>query len=205
MKNKIKRFDYRHIICSILVIGSLLFAIFYFKYADNRLLETFIDIKNSFLYYISELFELEIEYEITVTQFSKQPFEMPLNLPDTYDDFKELWTHYWKQWASKENVEMYFTFIAVILQKISKLLIIIMPFILLIQIIVMFQEKEINNDYNIDSKMLVRWRMIVEDSIYEPIKKWIINFIDFVKLHSIYILILILIWLYNFNIYSIGD
>ena len=57
--NELKK-DYRHFICIGITIVFLLLSIFYFKYAFGRLLETFADIGTSFLYYVSELFELNI-------------------------------------------------------------------------------------------------------------------------------------------------
>ncbi len=204
MLKKFKKIDYRHYILSLVVIGSLLLAIFYFKYADNRLLETFIDFKNSFLYYISELFDFNLNYEITINDFTKQPFEMPFNLPSTWEEFKLLCKDYWVEFKKMENVKLYFTFLSLILQRILKFIILIMPFVMIIYIIVLMSERDINNNYNEDTKALKFWKNIIENKIYLPVKHWIQRFILFTKEHSIYIKLIIFIWLYSFNIYAIG-
>ena len=128
MIKKLRKINYRHFLWGFIVLISLALAIFYFIYADNRLLETFIDIKNSFLYYLSELFELDLNYEITINDFTKQPFEMPFNLPSTWEEFKVLCKNYWKEFKSLENVRLYFNFLSIILQKILKGIIKIIPF-----------------------------------------------------------------------------
>ena len=71
---KLLKIDYRHYICIGLTIIFLLLAIFYFKYAYIRIFESLKDLYTSFIYYINELFELELHGKITINEFSKTPF-----------------------------------------------------------------------------------------------------------------------------------
>ena len=198
-----KKIDYRNYIMISLVLLSLGLAIFYFKYADNRLWETLIDIKNSFKYYISELFILDWETKITINDFTKQPFEMPFNLPSTLEELKAWLKEYWNEFKQFENVKLYFTYLSILLQKLLRYIILIMPFILIFYLIMEMFGHEVNNDYNKDSKALIFWKKVIEDKILIPIKNWIIKFLQFNKEHSYYIKLIILIWCYSFNIYSI--
>lgn len=91
----LKKIDYRHYICVSITLCFLSFAIFYFVYADNRILESLIDLKNSVLFYINNLFSLNLHGEVSVNYFTSCPFELPFNLPNNWDDFKIFWVDYW--------------------------------------------------------------------------------------------------------------
>ena len=139
MKNKlkqvftsIKEIDYRHYICIAITIIFLCLSIFYFKYAMPRLIETFIDLGNSAKFYISELFELELNGKVTINEFTKLPFEMPWNLPSTWEEFKVLWSKYWDVFFTKENLMNYVSFLMDVLFYLSKFLMILTPLIVLI-------------------------------------------------------------------------
>ena len=114
--------DYRHYICSALTLVFIALAIFYFRYAGGRILESLNDIKTSAIYYASELFELNLANEVTINNFTKMPFEMPFNLPNTWEEFKVLWNIYWNIWASKENFFAYLSAITDTLYYFSKFL-----------------------------------------------------------------------------------
>ena len=73
----------------------------------------------------------------------------------------------------------------------------VMPIIILLVIILNKQIKQ-NNDYNKDTKALKFWKYKIERKIYLPIKNWILNFIQFLNEHSIYIKLWIAIWFYSF-------
>ncbi len=196
---KLKQIDYRHYICILITLIFLLLAIFKFRYAPLRIWESLIDIKNSVIFYIAELFEFEINGEITINEFTKQPFEMPWNLPNTWEEFKVLWKQYWKLFITKENILEYINFLGDLLYYISKILILLMPFIM---VFIMWLNREIpqNNNYNEDTKALKWWKYKFERKVYLPVKEWIINFIQFIKDNSYYIKIWLFIWAYNFNV-----
>ena len=113
MKTKLKqllKINYRHYICVALTILFLLLAIFYFKYAHLRIYESIIDLYNSFKFYLSELFEFDLTVNITVNEFTKQPFIMPFNLPNTWEEFKRLMSSYFDLLITKENFIDYIIF-----------------------------------------------------------------------------------------------
>ena len=123
---------------------------------------------------------------------------MPWNLPNTWEEFKVLWKDYWQLFISKENLILYINFIGNLLYYISKLLIIIMPFIIIVYFIFTGDEKQ-NNDYNQDTKAVKWWKYKFERKVYLPIKYWLIDFVNFIKEHSYYFTIWCFIWAYNFN------
>lgn len=194
--------DYRHYICIAITISFLLLSIFYFKYAFPRLLESFKDLWNSMVYYVSELFELGLTGEISVIEFTKMPFVLPWNLPNTWEEFKVLWTDYWDLVFTKENFMNYLIWLGDVLYYLSKILIMVMPLII---VIIMLLNKDVkqNNDYNKDSNALKWWKKYIEKKIYLPIKKWLLEFIQFIKEHPYYFKIWLWIWAFNFNIITI--
>ena len=119
---RLKNIDYRHYICGVITIIFLLFAIFYFKYADDRIAESFTDLKNSCLFYINNLFDLNLKGELSVNDFSSCPLALPLNLPNNWEDFKILWGDYWSLWANKENFMNYINSLGSAMYYVSKVL-----------------------------------------------------------------------------------
>ena len=196
--NERKKLDYRHYICSVITIGFVALAIFYFKFACARIVESLIDVKNSALYYVSELFELGIKANPTINNFTKTPFEMPFNLPNTWEEFVYWWERYWQLFVSKENIIAYLYAIFDLLYYLSKFLIIVLPIVLIV-ILLLKNSDNYNNDYNEDSKGLIRFKR-VEKVVYLPIKKWVLDFIAFLKEHTFYCKLWAWIWAYNFNV-----
>lgn len=196
-----KKINYRHYICISITLIFLLLAIFYFKYAGSRFIESCIDIYNSFKFYISELFELNLKGDLTINNFSSQPFVMPFNLPSTWDEFKILFNAYFKLIFNFENFKSYLRAIGNFIYYGSRYLIILLPFVLII-FLVLQRKKPINNKYNIDSKPLKLWKKL-EKKVINPFKIWILTFIHFIKENRIYAYFWLLIWLYNFNVYTI--
>ena len=174
-----KKINYRHYICISITLIFLLFAIFYFRHAGPRFIESCIDIYNSFKFYISELFELNLKGELTINNFSSQPFVMPFNLPSTWDEFKILFNVYFKLIFNFENFKSYLMAIGNFIYFGLRYLIILLPFVLII-FLVLQRKKTINNKYNIDSKPLKLWKKL-EKKVINPFKIWILTFIHFIK------------------------
>ncbi len=189
--------DYRHYICISITFIFLLLAIFYFRYAYLRIFESLKDLYTSFKFYLNELFDLNLQGKITINDFTKQPFQMPFNLPNTWEEFKVIWSNYWKLWATSDNFKSYFNWIGNILYYLSRYLVIFMPFILAI-VLVLNNQSKTNNDYNKDSQALIKFKKF-EKKVYLPIKHWVLDFIQFIKENSIYAKIWAFIWCYNFN------
>ena len=207
--NKIKEYlkdlikDYRHWIILAAIILSLVLIPFCFKYAHLRIFEALVDVNNSCKYYINELFNLNMQGEISVLKLTKQPYKLPFNLPTNWEDFSLKMSKYWLTFFSSNNFIGYISSLGNILFFFTKSLIIILPIILIVVIISKVVRKEkSNNDYNKDSKALIKFKSF-EKKIYLPTKKWIINFIDFLNEHKYYLQVILFIWLYNFNILSI--
>lgn len=196
------KYNYRHFIFITLVFISLLFSVFYFKYADNRLLESIKSSFSSLLYYFNEILELKYNVKTTINDFTIQPFENLLNLPKTWEEFREILSNYWTTFFSKEMFLSYIKFLTNLMSKISKILLLFTPLIMMIFLLIALKEEDINNDYNVDTDNLSIYKKI-ENKYIIPIKNWFLELHYFILDNSYYIKILLLIWAYNFNIISI--
>lgn len=195
---KLKKIDYRHYICAIVTFGFLMLSIFYFKSADNRIVESCNDLKNSVLFYVNSLFDLNLNGELTINQFSSCDFKLPFNLPNNWNDFKILCGDYWKLWANKDNFMNYLASFGDKMNLLSKFLLIILPILLVYFIGKLTLKKPIDNSFNVDSKPLQCWKKF-EKKVYLPVKNWLINFCHFIMDNGIYWKLWVMIWFYNFN------
>ncbi|MDE6441653.1 MAG: hypothetical protein K2L12_02745, partial [Clostridia bacterium] len=99
--------DYRHWIMLACIVASIALIPFYFRYAHLRIWESCVAFWNSGKYYISEFFNLGWHGDLTVNDFTQQPFELPLHLPRTWEEFKGNLSGYWTTFFSMENFSAY--------------------------------------------------------------------------------------------------
>lgn len=194
--------DYRHWIMIAVIILSLALIPFCFRYAHLRLWESCVAFGNSIKYYISELLGLELHGEITVNEFTQQPFELPFHLPRTWEEFKTNLSGYWGLFFSMENFSAYMGKVAAVLFYITQIILIIMPIFLVVFIVNIFIKPKHNNDYGKESKPLRVYKRF-ELKVCKPVKNWSVGFIDFVRENKYYLKALAWIWAYSFNIISI--
>ena len=197
-----KRINYRHFICLGITVLSVLLAVFCFPYAFGRLIESFKDFGISCVYYFQELFLDGATVNATVTEMSKYPLKLPFNLPNNWEEFKLFWSKYWQVFISKEIFLAYLEQTGLFIVNFCKILLLIMPVVLVIYLLFNRILSTQNNDYNEDTKQLKRFKKLVSVT-YVPVKKWIKNFISFVKKKSYYYKLWALIWAYAFSFITI--
>jgi len=198
-----KRFkDYRHWIMFALIGASIALIPFCFKYAHLRIWESCVALGNSFKYYVSELFGIELHGDITVNEFTKLPFKLPLHLPRTWAEFKTNLSGYWSTFFSMENFAAYMGKVADVLFYITKIILIVMPLIMIIFIVRLVIGRKQNNDYAKESKALRGYKKF-ELKVCKPVKIWFVDFFGFVREHKRYLKALAWIWAYSFNIIAI--
>lgn len=194
--------DYRHWIMITFIVASVALIPFFFQYAHLRIWESCDAFGNSFKYYISELLGIELHGEITVNEFTQQPFELPLHLPRTWDEFKTNISGYWSLFFSMENFTAYMGKVADVLFYITKIILIVMPVFLIGFIVSLFIGRKQNNDYGKESKALRSFKRF-ELKVCKPVKNWFVDFVGFVREHTAYLKILAWIWAYSFNVIAI--
>ena len=202
VKDFFKKLNYRHYICVGITAAFVLISVFVFPHAFGRVGESFRDIGNSAVFYVNFLFSLDLHGSITVTQYSAMPFEMPFNLPNTWEEFKLAWAQYWQIVFTPENLQAYLKLLVDILYYLSKIVLCVLPVIALFVLVKLLLPRNQNNDYNKDSKALKAWKRF-EKVVYVPVKTWVQDFVRFTAEHGAYVKLWFAIWAFNFNLFSI--
>ena len=212
-----RKIDYRHIICVLITLGFVALGIFRFFGCIGRIIESVRDCGLSVAYYFCEIFEIPHHITPTVNELPKIPFfdfpsqtpDVPtvpvvpsVPLPDNWEKFKIKWSAYWRLWATKENFFGYLSAVGNVLYIFSKVIVIIIPFILLVWLLLRRMLKTQNNDYDKDSKPLTIFKRITAHT-YIPLKTWLIGFFAFVKEHKNYYITWLCLWTLYFNVFAI--
>lgn len=212
-----RKIDYRHIICILITLGFVALGIFRFFGCIGRIIESVRDCGLSIAYYFCEIFEIPHHITPTVNELPKIPFfdfpsqtpDVPtvpavpsVPIPDNWEKFKINWSAYWRLWATKENFFGYLSAVGNVLYIFSKVIVIIIPFILLVWLLLRCILKTQNNDYDKDSEPLTIFKRITAHT-YTPIKTWLIGFFAFVKEHKNYYVTWLCLWALYFNAFAI--
>ena len=212
-----RKIDYRHIICILITLGFVALGIFRFFGCIGRIIESVRDCGLSIAYYFCEIFEIPHRITPTVNELPKIPFfdfpsqppDFPtvpavpsVPIPDNWEKFKIKWSAYWRLWATKENFFGYLSAVGNVLYIFSKVIVIIISFILLVWLLLRRMLKTQNNDYDKDSKPLTIFKRITAHT-YTPIKTWLIGFVGFIKEHKNYYVTWLCLWALYFNAFAI--
>ena len=202
LKIKAKCIDYRHYICAGITLLFILLNIFVFRYSFPRIWESLIDFGISIAFYFKEILKLNFNLNVTVNEFSKQPWTLAFNLPPTWELFVEAWHKFWALFITAENFKAYNLWLSNGLYYVSQLLIIVTPIICAFLIIGTLKADETNNDYNVDSKPLIKYKHFLK-KVYEPTRDWLKGFISFINENKTYKTIWLWVWAINFNVVTI--
>ena len=212
-----RKIDYRHIICILITLGFVALGILRFFGCVGRIIESVRDCGLSVAYYFCEIFEIPHSITPTVNELPKIPFfdfpsqtpDFPtvpavpsVPLPDNWEKFKIKWSAYWRLWATKENFFGYLSAVGNVLYIFSKVIVIIIPFVLLMWLLIRCMLKTQNNDYDKDSKPLVAFKRITAHT-YTPVKTWLIGFVGFIREHKSYYITWLCLWALYFNAFAI--
>lgn len=202
MKN-LKKIDYRYYIIFSFIFISLLFSFFYFSSTLTRLGESLRDFCISLRYYFEFLFFDEVSISATVTDFSSLKLQEILKLPNSWEDFSELMSSYWLVFLDKNNFEEYIFGILLFLNNFSLLVLFLLPIFILLIVLFNLSIKKKNIFHGKESKPLIVFKKFTKKYLL-PIKFWFLDFFNFFKCsRKIFKILLVLIWCYNFNFFTI--
>lgn len=202
LKAKLKSINYLHYVCIAISLCFVLISVFVFSNAYTRIWESLKDLWNSICFYCSELFRFNLDVKPTVIEKSTVPFTPIFGLPETWQEFIDLWNRYWNLWITSDNFTAYLhAFADFMFYFCQVLLLLVVPLILVAYILFQRYLSNGNNHYNKDSKPLkfTKW---LATKTYIPVKNWIKQFILFLKENK-YLKIWLFIWLFNFNFVTI--
>lgn len=197
-----KAFNYRHVLCWLVLLGSVLCSVFLFPQSLTRLLESFRDFGLSVAYWFVVIFEIPSEIAPTVAQLSSVPYRLPFHLPSTWDGVEVYLASYWNTFASIDTFRGYLLSSAESMVTFAKF----MPFVVLIIFAVLGLINNSvdtpNNDYNKDSKALEAYKKVARH-VFLPVKRWILSVATFVKAHKVYPILFLVVWAFNFNLFAV--
>lgn len=197
----IKKLDYRHYICTAITLGFVAVAIFAFPYAFRRMLESFRDVGRSVAFYFCRIFGVG-EVQPSVNTLSVMPIHLPDGFPETWEAFQEAWKAYWEAFQVKENFVEYLAVVGDVLRDGSRIVLLLVPFLVVLVIVVKHVLESENNDYGEDTVHLRRFKKISAVT-YRPARDWLISFCRFVAVHRFYWISWLCIWAYAFNLFAI--
>ncbi len=203
-----KKFDYRHIVSILLTFGVIALGVFVFPNAIARLGEALRDLGLSLVYYCNKANIIDYEVTITVTelpkwQIAESKFHPLTLLPFTWEEFKVLWAQYWQTFASKETFVNYLYFLADALYYITQFLtIFVIPMWGVLYVAFKSYLQQHNNNTGVDSRS-VRILKRIADFTYRPVKKWISEYIRFLRENVRYVKTWLLLFAFYFNFFTI--
>ena len=189
-----------HIVTAVLLVASVCFSVFRFDMVFGRIIEAGKDLGLSIAYYF--LFMFEAESAITPT-IGILPPNIETVLPITLEQLEELMNVYVSILFDAEYVGMYFEEVGDVLYVISQtLLMMILPTLALV-LVLFFSYKTVDTRHNEDTKPLRFWKRVYRFAV-SPIVFWIKKYIRFLRKRKPYRVALVLLWLYNLNLLTIG-
>lgn len=208
--------DYRHYIC-IGITFLFLGAGFLFPNALPRIGETARDFGTSIAYYFYALFlDNPDACPIRPTVLLEQSWQWapsrwePLKLfPWTWEEFKVLWSRYWKLWASLDNFLEYAWSLSAVLEVTLEVITLALPLAVPLWLKAQRytddqdEDEENQNPLGEDSKHLRRFKKLMYATAY-PMVRWCKGFFVFVRENKLYCQTWLFLWLLYFNVISIG-
>lgn len=202
-----KRIDYRHFIC----IGvTLVFAAlgFVFPWALPRLWEAIRDFGVSVAYYVVEYIRVFAGDDFTafvtptVTDLSATGIEPIIDIPKTWELFKEGFKVFWALFFTKDNFLGFLNSAGLFFVGAVEVILLFIPAFICIAIFLYVASKVQNNNDNYDT-LPKRFFLKVADLTYYPAKRFLTLMKDFLLEHKWWYISWILFWSLYFNLFAI--
>ena len=203
----LKSLDYRHYINVIITLGFIACGVFIFPNAIARFAESVRDFGTSCAYTICEWI-LE-ENPVTPTVNNVQSWQIvssqfaPLTLfPFTWEEFTAKWSSYWVTFFHWKTLLQYLLFLLEIIPSVVYVLLFGIGIGAITYKLFKWYLKKQNNAYDRESRA-VRITKRISDYTYQRAKKWVAEYICFLKENTYYLKIWGALWLFYFNAFAI--
>ena len=184
----------------VLMALTVLLAFVRFPAVFGRTLTSAVDFGKSFAYYF--LFFLEMEDAITPS-VQILPEGMDAILPLSFEELQVWLERFWSLFTNADNVEAFFQLVLEKVSKVAQFLSLWSMPIALMVLVAWLTHRRVDNRYNKDTrtvKRLKKWRK----TLWFPVKRAINRFFIFLKKHKWVRRVLIALWLYNLNFFTIA-
>ena len=184
-----------------LTAAFVLLGVFVFRVAYCRTIEALIDLYGSFKYYFCVLFGFETDGLPGVTEYS-EVLNWSIFLPSDFETFKANFVAFFELLVSKENILSWLNATGQKAGNLSKIIVIILPCILAVWLALKTLYRKPNTRHNMDTLPLKIYKTVTRCTT-EPLKRFLKQYITFVKEHSAIWIIWLVIWFFNLNFASI--
>ena len=181
-------------------VWTVMLAIFTFGSSYLRLGEAFRDFGLSVKFFFCQLFHLPNSTPPTVTEYS-DVLSWQL-LPEEWNGFTEQVKAYFTLLFSGKNFRAYGYAITDKLEVIAKAGLVLLPCILILYLAVRRLYQSCNTNHNKDTVPLVLFKRYAK-VYYQPVKRFVVGYIEFLKERAWILVILALIWVCSLNLATI--
>lgn len=185
----------------LLTLTFILTAFLVFDISYLRFAESVTDLWNSIRIYFCRIFGIENSIEATVLN-SSEVISWNILLPSDFQTFTSRAINYFKLLVDGENIKSWIAYSGSIVGTISKVLIISLPCLVILFFLIKRIYGKSNTKHNEDTKPLKVFKAI-SSVTYQPVKRFIIHYIEYLREHSIIVILWIAIWCFNLNLVSI--
>ena len=175
----------------------ILFGVFVFGVAYQRIFEALIDLYGGFKHYFCVLFGLPTNGLPSVTDYSKV-MEWTVILPSDFEGFKVNTTAYFSMLFSRENFLSWLSVTGAKVSAWAKVLTIFLPCVVVLIIVVKRIYATPNTRHNKDTFPLRIYKAVTGHTT-EPLKRFLRQYFEFVKQHNSIWIIWLIIWVFNLN------
>lgn len=181
--------------------GFILLGVFCFRNSYLRIDESLADCFNSIKYYFCKLFNISTDLNASV--INKSPIYNPdVGLPSTPGEIETNVVSFWSVFFSADNFLNWCRYTVLNVEKICKILILILPCILCAVIVIKRMYMSSNKKHNKDTIPLRVFKEISKWT-YQPTKRFIRDFSVFLKDNKWLIILWLFIWIMNFNLFTV--
>lgn len=190
------------ILTVLLTIGFMLLGVFVFRSSFIRLAYAFKDFGLSVAYYFCEMFG--IKHSITPTVNEIPSVQTPqVTLPTDFNGFKDNTSQYFTLLFNSDNFNGWLGHISGVMADFAKILVIILPCIIAFIFIIKALYKRENNKHGKETIPLRIFKFIARFT-YQPLKRFIVGYIEFIHSHSWIWICWVILWALNFNIGTVA-
>ncbi len=190
-----------YIITTVLIFLALGGCVFIFYASYLRFWESIIDFGYSVAYYFCTLFG--IKNGITATVVNRSAYlEWYAVLPSDFEGFTQSSKSYFGLLFSLDNFKAWGLAVAGVIENIAKVLLIILPCIIILFISLKLIYRKCNIKHNKDTLPLKVWKAVAKVT-YQPMKKYINGYKEFVKSHGWIWKIWLTVIIFHFNLSTI--
>lgn len=186
---------------SVISVVFIVLTVCCFRTSYARFFETLCDLGRSVKYFFCELFRIENQTPVSVIERSDVILWDSI-LPEDLETFKGNTVSYFALLFDKENFRLFGITLGESMENLAKVLIILFPVAFLLFLLMKRIYGRTNNHYNIDTKPLRCFKWIAEHT-YRPVKRFIEDYVDFLRENGWVYKAWIAVWVFNFNFAAI--